>query len=282
MGEKDIENSEDSIQADDDRKKEASAFVRQAVHFQRFWVEYGANITALTIFFIFLFGFLKIYAYIQRPAQGVCIFDMEALINKDDYSKFQYAHEAQRRCMRAGHYIGVVNKGSDKGYGYDSKFMAAHFPDIWTPRRIESLAFQIHDKMILDKSLPLITSYYEMQHKCTMVISPHFEDEVKILRLGMVFSSVDGKTKNGITEKNMDKALAALDRSCIGPPPSEKLCSDVPPDSQYTCERQKAWGKCKADWMKPYCCATCHGCSTCSKKQVKEKVPDVKLHVNAR
>mgnify|MGYP006062577217 CR=1 FL=1 len=41
-------------------------------------------------------------------------------------------------------------------------------------------------------------------------------------------------------------------------------CSDVPPDDNYTCEEQAAWGKCSSSWMKGYCCKSCFDCKNCS------------------
>jgi len=41
-------------------------------------------------------------------------------------------------------------------------------------------------------------------------------------------------------------------------------CSDVPPSSDYTCQQQSSWGKCNEDFMKGYCCRSCHEC-TCGK-----------------
>jgi hypothetical protein len=41
-------------------------------------------------------------------------------------------------------------------------------------------------------------------------------------------------------------------------------CSDAPPSPQYTCQQQQGWGKCGEDFMKGYCCRSCHSCSpTC-------------------
>ncbi|GAB4816654.1 hypothetical protein N2152v2_003700 [Parachlorella kessleri] len=46
-----------------------------------------------------------------------------------------------------------------------------------------------------------------------------------------------------------------------GPAP-EGACTDVAPDSRYTCEQQKGWGKCSSGWMiaGKYCARTCGRC----------------------
>ena len=48
------------------------------------------------------------------------------------------------------------------------------------------------------------------------------------------------------------------------PPPDTCSCSDVAPDSQYSCAQQASWGKCSAPFMKGFCCRSCHGCKGCS------------------
>ncbi|RZA22353.1 MAG: hypothetical protein EOP10_15615 [Proteobacteria bacterium] len=37
-------------------------------------------------------------------------------------------------------------------------------------------------------------------------------------------------------------------------------CSNIPPDSLYTCEQQASWGKCGEVWMQNFCRASCGGC----------------------
>merc|ERR1739844_195422 len=41
-------------------------------------------------------------------------------------------------------------------------------------------------------------------------------------------------------------------------------CSDVAPDSRYSCEQQAGWGKCKESWMQGHCCKTCFNCKNCN------------------
>ncbi|EFN58688.1 hypothetical protein CHLNCDRAFT_140300 [Chlorella variabilis] len=36
-------------------------------------------------------------------------------------------------------------------------------------------------------------------------------------------------------------------------------CGDTPPPA-YSCSQQAAWGKCREDWMKPYCNRSCKRC----------------------
>lgn len=43
-------------------------------------------------------------------------------------------------------------------------------------------------------------------------------------------------------------------------PPPTPPCQDHAPDSTYTCQQQKDWGKCTEDWMAGWCCNTCFGC----------------------
>jgi len=48
------------------------------------------------------------------------------------------------------------------------------------------------------------------------------------------------------------------------PPPDTCSCSDVAPSSDYTCAQQAGWGKCGEDYMKGYCCRSCHACKGCA------------------
>eukprot|EP00727_Mastigamoeba_balamuthi_P002613 m51a1_g12349 putative non-processive endoglucanase (705) ;mRNA; f:536099-540417 len=56
-------------------------------------------------------------------------------------------------------------------------------------------------------------------------------------------------------------ALAAL---------ADAGCSDVSPDSQYTCAQQVAWGKCSESYMKGFCDRSCGRC----RAQCEDVVPD--------
>lgn len=49
------------------------------------------------------------------------------------------------------------------------------------------------------------------------------------------------------------------------PSPSPSSCTDTAPDTNYTCQQQKNFGKCSKPWMDGYCCKTCFNCdSKCS------------------
>jgi hypothetical protein len=48
--------------------------------------------------------------------------------------------------------------------------------------------------------------------------------------------------------------------------PSPGTCTDVAPDTNYTCAEQKNFGKCDKPWMEGFCCKTCFDCkSGCGK-----------------
>ena len=48
------------------------------------------------------------------------------------------------------------------------------------------------------------------------------------------------------------------------PPEDTCTCSDVAPDSKYTCVQQAGYGKCGVDFMIGYCCMTCNYCLGCN------------------
>eukprot|EP00927_Polykrikos_kofoidii_P031765 TRINITY_DN27237_c0_g1_i1.p1 TRINITY_DN27237_c0_g1~~TRINITY_DN27237_c0_g1_i1.p1 ORF type:complete len:413 (-),score=75.78 TRINITY_DN27237_c0_g1_i1:64-1248(-) len=55
-----------------------------------------------------------------------------------------------------------------------------------------------------------------------------------------------------------DAILAWLAAPTPGPEPP--ACEDKAPDSQYTCDQQSSWGKCKESFMAGWCCKTCFQC----------------------
>ncbi|RZA26887.1 MAG: hypothetical protein EOP10_02065 [Proteobacteria bacterium] len=42
--------------------------------------------------------------------------------------------------------------------------------------------------------------------------------------------------------------------------PTSPQCTNIAPDSLYTCEQQASWGKCGEVWMQNFCRASCGGC----------------------
>lgn len=46
------------------------------------------------------------------------------------------------------------------------------------------------------------------------------------------------------------------------PSPSGGNCTDIAPDTKYTCAEQKAVDHCHKPWMQGYCCKTCWDCAT--------------------
>merc|ERR1712048_1388167 len=72
---------------------------------------------------------------------------------------------------------------------------------------------------------------------------------------GLVNIQLDVAADNG--DKLLCAALTTTQADAAG---ASSGCVDVPPDSQYTCAQQKAWGKCGESFMKGHCCQTCHGC----------------------
>jgi len=47
-------------------------------------------------------------------------------------------------------------------------------------------------------------------------------------------------------------------------PPDTCSCSDVAPDTTYTCAQQASWGKCGQSFMKGHCCRSCFACQGCN------------------
>lgn len=123
--------------------------------------------------------------------------------------------------------------------------------------RANSLALQVHDGHMA-RSLALVTSSFQVRARCSVMISSNYIYEADAELLGISFFDV--KVGMGVTEGDATAGIILAEETCS----QEKVrpvCSDVPPDHQYTCGRQKKWGKCQEAWMADTCCHTCHDCS---------------------
>ncbi len=63
----------------------------------------------------------------------------------------------------------------------------------------------------------------------------------------------------------------------VGPAPDESTqppCTDVPPDSTFTCAQQKAWGQCEQAWMDGFCEKTCGKCTDGAPPPCTDVAPD--------
>ncbi len=221
-----------------------------------------SRFTIIGSFGIFLLLYLisNSYSSVSNRRRGACVFDMSALINPADLSKYSHAEESMRLCINKNLEIAVIGQIENSGYDYDTKFLSLYFPEIWNENRINSLAHQIHTHLDMGRSLRLIMANFGLNPSCGVLISSKIHDEIESDRIGMGF--VDVKIADGVLDTDMTTAFDYLESNCN--PNGEKVlhaCSDVPPDSQYTCARQKKWGKCSEPWMKDFCCYSCHDCS---------------------
>ena len=192
-------------------------------------------------------------------ASGVCVFDTSSLINPTDYSKYSYAEESIQACLDNNMEIGVISSNEQTVYNYERKFLSYYFPNVLTESRMNSMAFQIHPGMDLTRSLRLITASFGMGANCGVLISTRIQNEMDTEKIGMGF--VDVKVRDGVIKSDIDVAIVYLQDNCgAGGIAPVHPCSDVPPDSSYTCARQKKWGKCEEAWMKDFCCYSCHNC----------------------
>jgi len=86
-----------------------------------------------------------------------------------------------------------------------------------------------------------------------------------------------GVAVNGITPQSLDSAFLELEAACQAgmKPKVEPPCADTPPDASFTCSRQKKWGKCAEEWMKPFCRHTCYSCTIDPRVTVSTIVGDL-------
>jgi len=211
------------------------------------------------VFILLRIGYTSI-AMTTSSYVGVCIFDLSALMSPVNFQLYPNAREAQNFCLNNGFGVAAVSPNMiDHHYDYERKFLTSYFPEIWTEHHASSVALQVHEGIHIASSLTLITSYFDVDPTCAALISQHFENEMESERVGMSF--IDVKS-TGVSMQDMEVMLNTVTATCGNKDMiSKRPCSDVPPDSQYTCARQKKWGKCNEGWMKSVCCYTCHGCA---------------------
>lgn len=72
-------------------------------------------------------------------------------------------------------------------------------------------------------------------------------------------------TKGMQTLKGNSKVVVDINQNMPAPEDtcSNNSCSDKAPDSTYSCAQQASWGKCDYDFMRGYCCKSCHDCNGC-------------------
>ncbi len=78
--------------------------------------------------------------------------------------------------------------------------------------------------------------------------------------------------------------LAACGQGVVNPLESEAVtsqstrplatCNDTPPDTTYTCQQQRDWGKCSAPWMAGHCQTACGTCQTPPPSTCNDTPPD--------
>jgi hypothetical protein len=207
-----------------------------------------------------LIALALIFMSLGRSYTGVCIFDLTTIMDKD-FKPYPFALDAQRMCILKGHEIAAYHMNSiDPSFDFERKFLQTNFPTIWTPTLLGSHAAQIGASNDQEKALKDIASYYEKPGHCMVLISGHYESEKFTEKLGIELLEAGAA---GISKTTMDKAFSTLLSKCstYDPvPPVKHPCDDKPPDSVFTCSRQKKWGKCSEKWIEGYCRYSCHNC----------------------
>jgi len=78
-------------------------------------------------------------------------------------------------------------------------------------------------------------------------------------------STIDNSTENDESSPIDDSAdnddSSPIDDSTENDDTAD-LCTDVPPDPNYSCDQQAKWGKCDEPWMDNYCNHTCGRCDS--------------------
>eukprot|EP01041_Mallomonas_annulata_P007149 gene7149-14556_t len=214
---------------------------------------------------VFAIFFVILFVKMRSPSQssmGICIFDVDGTLFKSESGEpFSYALEAQTRCKSLGYEVAIYR--SSKNHVESTKYkglIQTNFKDIWNNDLLISYALQLNAN---DGATALrdILDYYNINAKCSIFISNSWANEKDAESAGVAFLAVDINT--GLDAPAMTEALDIMQRSCSDTtdyiPP---LCLDIPPNADYTCHRQNAWGKCQEPWMQNHCCSSCFDCNT--------------------
>lgn len=260
MAERDTESNTSIIQEEIGENKDKGILIRTMTNAKRMvTTNHEPIMTAVCGLFV-LIALASIFMSLGRSYTGVCIFDMSTIMDKD-FKPYPFAFDAQRMCILKGHEIAAYHINSiDSTFDFERTFLQTNFPTIWTPTLLGSHAVQIGVSNDQEKALKDIASYYEKPEHCLVMISSSFESEKFTEKLGIEFLEAGDA---GITSKTMDKAFSTLLSKCstYEPiPPVKHACADKPPDSVFSCSRQKKWGKCSEKWMEGYCRYSCHSC----------------------
>lgn len=232
------------------------------IHLRRYFSEARNVKKIITVIVFIIIASLGIrWIITPKILQGICIFDFEnTLIKPDNLAPYGYALDAQKRCISMGHNVAIFrSKESVLDIDYHH-IMKENFHDVWNGNMLLSDAFQVNNE---GKYLGLkaIASIYDKDPWCSVFITDKWANEKYTEPVGTAFSRIT--VGNGVDYESMTFALEELQKSCkkgeqeiITP-----TCSDNPPDKDYTCQRQKKWGKCKEAWMENNCCFSCFECN---------------------
>merc|ERR1711871_779398 len=161
---------------------------------------------------------MMIFVRLGKPPPGVCIFDIEALMTKD-FKPTSYGTEAQNQCKLRGHDVAVIALNViDENYPYEKEFLKSYFPKIWTPTLLESHALQLTPKPTKKESFEAISSYFDRDLHCTVLISNRMSMSEVINDYGVNYVQIkepdDSIERIGLTKAVVDLAILSLYTTC--------------------------------------------------------------------
>ena len=191
-----------------------------------------------------LFILMMIFVRLGKPPPGVCIFDIEGKMNcftytfsvfcsllstsirmfyivlmTKDFKPTSYGTEAQNQCKLRGHDVAVIALNViDENYPYEKEFLKSYFPKIWTPTLLESHALQLTPKPTKKESFEAISSYFDRDLHCTVLISNRMSMSEVINDYGVNYVQIkepdDSIERIGLTKAVVDLAILSLYTTC--------------------------------------------------------------------
>ena len=240
----------------------------------------GFQKISLLIGALLLFSLVVGWITYPRYPRGICVFDFEnVLVNSTDYQPFDDAFAVQKKCVDLGHEVSIFRSKIDaKTHTILKSLIKYNFGQFWPDALIHSNALQFRNDASMVDPMLSIANYYEIDSRCMVFIANAWKLEKYSESVGAAFHRVS--EKSGVTLHDIDKALGKMKEKCESKEKNiVKNCSDDPPDDVFTCQRQKAWGKCGESWMTNNCCYSCYNCDgtgLCQKKNTSS-IDDKKM-----
>ena len=151
-----------------------------------------------------------------------------AVLMTKDFKPTSYAVEAQNLCKLRGHDVALFALNViDESYPYEKEFLKSYFPKIWTPTLLQSHALQLTPKASRKESFEAISSYYDRDLHCVVLISNRMPMNEVINEFGVNYVQVtepnDAIERIGVTKAAVELAILSIYTTCQNSNNAENL-----------------------------------------------------------